>query len=556
MPNCQNCTQPFSFSEEDRALLERLAPEVGGERFYLPPPTLCPDCRAQRRYVWRGELHLFRRKSAHSGKNIITFYPPESEVTVYDNDEWWSDSFNPLHYGRDFDFSRPFFSQFQELLKVVPLQARSALNNENSDFTNCSSFNKNCYLVGGANHNEGCLFGNYVNRSKDCVECNFVHSCELCFECIDCLSCYNLRYSQSCSGCSDSAFLYGCRQCKNCFGSVNLNQKEFYYFNQPLSRDEYFKTVASLDLFSSQGVQDVADRFEKHRLNFPYRYTLGERNEDSTGGAIKGCKDSHLCFDATDLWDCRYCHWLHTAKSCMDIISWGFPAELCYECAETGSGSYSALFSITSSNSQNVLYSYYSMNSQNLFGCIGIKKGSYCILNKQYSKEEYEILVPKIIEHLRKTKEWGEFFPIHISPLPYNTSVAQDYFPLDERRAKALGAQWHYDENTLSAPPVRMSPPSISASIDQSIFHTIFTCTETGKPFKIIKPELDFYLHNRIPLPTRCFEARHQSRLKRRNPRKVWSRECSECHSKVLSSFSPLRPERILCEPCYQNACE
>jgi hypothetical protein len=25
----------------------------------------------------------------------------------------------------------------------------------------------------------------------------------------------------------------------------------------------------------------------------------------------------------------------------------------------------------------------------------------YCILNKQYTKEEYEILVPKIIEHMK-----------------------------------------------------------------------------------------------------------------------------------------------------------
>jgi len=30
----------------------------------------------------------------------------------------------------------------------------------------------------------------------------------------------------------------------------------------------------------------------------------------------------------------------------------------------------------------------------------------YCILNKQYSKEEYEELVPKIIEHMQKTGEW------------------------------------------------------------------------------------------------------------------------------------------------------
>ncbi len=39
---------------------------------------------------------------------------------------------------------------------------------------------------------------------------------------------------------------------------------------------------------------------------------------------------------------------------------------------------------------------------QNCFGCISLRNASYCILNKQYTKEEYEALVPQIIEHMSK----------------------------------------------------------------------------------------------------------------------------------------------------------
>ena len=42
------------------------------------------------------------------------------------------------------------------------------------------------------------------------------------------------------------------------------------------------------------------------------------------------------------------------------------------------------------------------------------------IFEKSYSEEEYNELVPKIIEHMKGGGEWGEFFPISHSPFGYN----------------------------------------------------------------------------------------------------------------------------------------
>ncbi len=69
--------------------------------------------------------------------------------------------------------------------------------------------------------------------------------------------------------------------------------------------------------------------------------------------------------------------------------------------------------------------------SSNCFLCVNLENKKYCILNKQYSKEEYEVLVPQIIEHMQKTGEWGEFFPVCLSPFGYNETVAQEHFKLD-----------------------------------------------------------------------------------------------------------------------------
>jgi len=56
------------------------------------------------------------------------------------------------------------------------------------------------------------------------------------------------------------------------------------------------------------------------------------------------------------------------------------------------------------------------MSSNNLFGCVGLKHSAHSVLNISLSQQEYETLVPKIIDHMISTGEWGEFFHPSISP--------------------------------------------------------------------------------------------------------------------------------------------
>ena len=59
----------------------------------------------------------------------------------------------------------------------------------------------------------------------------------------------------------------------------------------------------------------------------------------------------------------------------------------------------------------------------------------------------------------------------------------------------------------------------------------------------------------KIPIPRRCFYCRHEARLKRRNPFKLWHRKCMKlgCENEFETSYSPDRPEIIYCEKCYQQ---
>ena len=227
---CRQCGDRFVVETFDQELLDKLSPVFGANKYSIPLPTHCPECRLQRRMIWRGELHLFNRKSALSGKPFISYFPPEAPGRVFSREDFFSDTWDGCDYGREIDFTRPFFEQFEELLHAAPLLGLTGLNNENSDYINNGTSNKNCYLTAAANYNEDCYYANYVNHSKSCIDNIFLLRCELCYECVSCVECYNLLFSDQCNKCTDSAFLFDCRRCQHCFGCVNMVNAKYCFF--------------------------------------------------------------------------------------------------------------------------------------------------------------------------------------------------------------------------------------------------------------------------------------------------------------------------------------
>jgi len=505
----------------------------------------------QQRIIGRPELRIHYRKGDKSGAQILSMYPPEAPCTVYSVEEWWSDDWDPFSYGQQIDWNRPFFEQFVALFRRVPLVAVSVSKsgNINSDFVNSASFLKNCYLLAGANYNEDCLYGNFLNHCRDCMDCSFIDHCEICYECIDCTKCYNLRHSQQCSNCSDSAFLFGCRNCRNCFGSVNLSEKSFVFLNEQLTKERYEERMKGLELQSRSRVKEAEKFFGQHRLKYPHRFMVGEMNENVTGNGILRSRNVENSFDVSELEDCAHCVWFHQAKNCRDCYAWGFTAEECTNSLEIGDHSHRSHFCILTYHGVNLLYCNNCRNCEECFGCVSLRNARHRIFNVQYSKEEYEELVPRLIAHMRKTKEWGEFFPFSVCPLAYNQTIAQDYFPIMQEQAERMGARWKQEEATVFRDET-VAPDSLEGSSDDLCNRT-FRCGMTGKPFKIVPQELRFYQEHGLPPPDRSFFARHGERLKKRNPRKLWERECAKCHKPISTSYAPERPEIVYCEGCY-----
>src|SRR6185369_2620852 len=133
---CRQCAQQFEITEEDLKFYDKVSPIFAGEKFQVPPPTLCPDCRQRQRLSFRNERKLYHRKCDLCQQEIISIFSPDKPYTIYCPKCWWSDKWDAKKYARDFDFSRPFFDQLKELQLKVPLL--SMINNkpENSSYCN------------------------------------------------------------------------------------------------------------------------------------------------------------------------------------------------------------------------------------------------------------------------------------------------------------------------------------------------------------------------------------------------------------------------------------
>ena len=105
--------------------------------------------------------------------------------------------------------------------------------------------------------------------------------------------------------------------------------------------------------------------------------------------------------------------------------------------------------------------------------------------------------------------------------------------------------------------------PSSIEKVDDKILDEILVCEKCDKNFRITKAELDFYKRMNLPLPHKDFECRHQERIAKRNPHKLWHRSCmcelsshehsGRCPNEFETPYSPDRSEIVYCESCYQQ---
>jgi hypothetical protein len=547
MKICKQCRNAFEVTDRDRLFYEKISPVINGKRFDIPEPTLCPTCRARRRFMFRNERNLYQTKSALSGKAIISNVHPDSPWQVYEHEEWFGDEWDAGEFGRAYDFDIPFFQQLYELQLQVPILNLNLANNENCSYCNYVAASKNSYLIFGSVYSEECFYGNPYS-CKNCVDSLLVRDSELCYQCITCERCYECMYCQDCVSGRNLLMCYDCQNCSDCIGCAGLRGKQYCIYNTQFSPENYEAKRRALDLLSDEQMRELESKFTALCKTIPHRYAVLVNTEHCTGDYIYNSKNTYHAFDVQRSEDAAYLAQTIDLKDCYDC-NYTEENELCYEYIAHYQNQH-CMFSNMVHQCNNLMYSGFCLHSSDLFGCVGMKHKQYCILNKQYSKEEYNELLSRIIAQLQKEGVWGEFFSPELSYFCYNESVAQEYFPLNKEEAQAQNLKWR-DAETKEYQKQTVEIPKDIARVTDAILNALLACETCGKNYKLIAPELEFYRNYHLPVPVLCPDCRHKGRLQKRNKRVLHDRSCSSCGIALQSTYAPERAESVLCEACY-----
>lgn len=540
---CPLCALPFQVEDEDVLMFAK---------FGFDPPNMCPKCLHMRRLAFRNERVFYRRKCDGTGESIVSIYPPDSPYKVYKSDYFFSDKWNAMDFGRDFDFNRPFFKQFHEMKLQVPRLAIHNVNHHNSEYCNTCVGNKNSYFIFGGDYNEDCMYGVLCAYNKTSLDIDYCYRSELLYFCSDTLESYGSRFLFNCSHCSDSYFCEECVGCHDCILSFDLKNQQYCIENKKYSREEYFERKKALITGKLSDTQKLFEKFKEMRGHRIVKYGHIVSCQNCTGDYIKNSKNCTKCFDIKDGEDSREIIYGITLKDCFHCDLVGLNSTLIFNSVSV-MDDYNIVMSFWVLDCSNVAYSDFCMNSHDLFGCAGLKHKQFCILNKQYSEEEYKTLRAKIIEHMKKTGEWGKFFPPELSCFGYNETTAQTYFPLIKEQALKLGYKW-YDEAFKSHTKQTYQIPDDIKDVTDEILNEVLECPGCGKNYKILDQELRFLRQQNIPILGQCAYCRIKQRELLRNNRELFNRTCAKCGVGFKTTYAPDRPETIYCEKCYLEA--
>lgn len=554
---CGHCWSSFSITDRDSEFYSKISPLFGDKKFPIPSPKLCPECRNQRRHTFRQERKLYHRKCDFSWKEMISLYHPASPYRVYDQSIRRSDQWDPLSYGRDFDFNIPMFDQIDTLRHEVPrINLNSHNSNENSEYANYIVHGKNSYLCFGGGYVEDIMYSNYAIKVKDGSDIFFSIDNEVCYQATHCFHCHSVFYAHNCNGCSECYFIEDSVNCHHCILCSGLVNKQYCRENKQLSKEEFLIKKEEFLKWLSKDFTSYQEKFTALSLSIPKLAIVTYHCEDCEGNHLYESKRCSNVVNLKEAEDCKYCNEAMNINDVYDSMAFGLWGQLCYEMMTASMELYRCSFGqIIRDNCQELYYCTDMVNCSYCFACTGLKTKQYCILNKQYTKEEYEKLVPQIIEKMDADGERGEFFPSRISPFGYNETVAMENLPLTKEQALSTWFTWcDYEapfpkvESVLEADQL----PSIQ-EVTNDILKQAIICETTGKPFRIVKQELEFYRKYSLPLPKRHPDRRHLDRMEQYNQRKLRDRQCMKCWKDIKATYAPEKPEIVYCEWCYNK---
>ena len=560
--SCASCSRLFEPSARELDFIYAVSPVFNDEKIAFPHCGLCPNCRRQNRHALRNQFRLFKRRCDLSGRSMLSIHTPEALFPVFHHQLWWEKKKRALDYGREFDFSRTFFEQLQELRNQVPVESLRLVNCENSEYSSNSIKCKNCLMVFGSLECEDCFYLENCTFCKNSMLAWRSNYLELCYGIFGSDRLFNCFHCEACFSSSDLYFCKQCYDCTYCFGCTQLHHKKYHIYNKAYSKKEYENFISKFKPGSFKEVESYREQARKFWETVPVSPVAERLNVDCTGDQLSECKNCTYAFSAKNCEDSKYIFETVNVARSMDLDNVRYATGLCYQDSHCQT-IFHVCFAYNSHNCSDSFYISDCIELKHCLGCIGLYNEHHCILNKRYSPDEYFKLANKIAHHMQETGEWGKQLPRKFSRFGYKHTTAYVHYPLEKDEAIAEGFNWSdYEEperNFIGAINSKDLPDDIN-DVDDDIIKYPIICMQTGRPFRIQKKELSLIRKLNVPLPRYYYTRQFQSVRKGRNRMHFYKAQCEamktdgqHCDNEFYTSYPPDSKQLIYCDRCFQK---
>jgi len=161
--------------------------------------------------------------------------------------------------------------------------------------------------------------------------------------------------------------------CKECWWSDGWDSKTYgqeYDFSKP-----FFEQFAKL----------------LHAVPRPGIVQQGTNPGSDYANRVTDNRNCYLVFGSSRTEHCSYGVWLNDSQECVDCYDVQ-KSQRCYECIDC----FQCYNCVLCQESEGCRNSWFLLNCRNLdscFGCVNLRNKSFCIFNKEYSKEEYQRII-------------------------------------------------------------------------------------------------------------------------------------------------------------------
>src|SRR3989338_3228329 len=541
---CIDCKNEFIINSGDLILYQKVGLEI---------PEQCFDCRLKQYFAFWVFGKFRKGVSDLSGESLITILPSNARYPIYKSHEWWSDAWDPMSFGQDYDPSKSFFDQLKELQEKVPRPHQMGENNTNCDWCDDAWESKNCYLSRAFVKCENLNYCFRIVESKDSFDLTLCYYLQGSYDCLACHNSYNLNFSESSRDCIDSYFLFDCRNCQNCFMCWNLRNKNYYIRNKQYTKEEYESELKKIKLDSHKNIENLKNEFENIlKNNAAHRENMNIKTTNSIGNYLTNCDKCVNVFTWENSQNCRNSLRGLNTKDCIDQLgTWN------NELSSNNSGVFGG-YQIKHSVWSDARYSEYldlCYEVEYCFGCVGLRKKKYCILNKQYNKEGYEKLKSEIISDMSKRGEYGKFFPYSMGFCPYNLSTGMMYFK-DIKKEEILkhGGYWSDEDFSSQDGISSLELPDSILETEKSITLQALICPESKYRFNISEAEYKFHKNKNFALARFHFDLRMLKKARKTAVLKSYPYKCIYCQNDIMAYYPPeWGYQKIACEECYKQ---